>query len=286
MRHRTLRILMVRPVAHPPGGQVCSFLRPEGCGVYGQRPATCRHFPFGLVATPAGLRVTTEHRCPCRSLGPRPPLDPAVARASLVDAAGRLRPELTIGPRIHTHGRARVGFARYVDEIEKPRLASLLAGDLLTDISPFPKLDGATWADVAHLLRGYVDGSTGGEVAGFFGDVLLSMQGTVTRAKRARPWAWAFDRAAARGGPPETPQRVLGDWAADVLWSLAWTEHGPLDLALVDLATRLAVADEITGRLVASFDLRPDRAAAEAVMMAEVAGALPLWPSVLASILR
>lgn len=283
-RHRRLKLWMVQVSPHPHGGQACVFLRPHGCAVYDQRPATCRRFPFGLTATPAGLRVTTDHRCPCRTLGPRPPLDPAVARASLADAAGRLTPDGRAPARIPLSARSRVGFDRYLG-VEAPLLAALQASDDPLEAlgcEPFPPLDGARWRDVAHLLRGYVDGSSGGEALGWFGDVLLTMQGDGTRARRARPWAWSFDRAEARGAP-EPAARVLGDWAADVLWSLDWLDHGSFELARLELATRLAVATEISGRLAAA-GLRPDRAAAEAVMMAEMAGALPLWGSVMVSI--
>ena len=34
-----------------------------------QKPVGCKRFPYGLLNTPDGGRVTTEHRCPCRTLG-------------------------------------------------------------------------------------------------------------------------------------------------------------------------------------------------------------------------
>jgi hypothetical protein len=286
-RHRSLRILHLRTVPAPVGGHACVFLRPQGCAIHPRRPTTCRHFPFGLVATPPGLRVTTEHRCPCRTLGPRPPLDPALALASLSGTSGRLLPELRIGARVHVDGRRSLGFQRFTAEIEGPLLAALLAPtpDLAALGPAFPPLDGASWADVAHLLRGYAEeGSSGAEAVGSFADVLLVSRGTSTRARRGRPWAWAFDRAEARGGAPLLPSAVLGDWAADVLWSLAWTHHGSFAQGLSELSTRLAVASLIAAQLQEHLALRPDRAAAEAVMMAELVGALPLWDSVRASI--
>jgi hypothetical protein len=285
-RHRTLRILRIDTVPHPAGGRACTFLRPEGCSIHPQRPTTCRHFPFGLIATPLGLRITTEHRCPCRSLGPRPPLDVDLARGSLAGRTGKLRPDLRVGERVLVEGRW-IGFRRFAEEVERPLLASLLqpSPDLSLLGPPFPPLDGSSWTDVAHLLRGYAEeDSSGAEAIGWFADTLLILQGTNTRAKRGRPWAWSFDRAEARGGATESPEAVLGDWAADVLWSLIWTQHGSFARGLAELATRLAVADAVARRLQAQLGLRPDRAAAEAVMMAELAGALPLWDSVRASI--
>ncbi|MCS6899942.1 MAG: YkgJ family cysteine cluster protein [Myxococcales bacterium] len=286
-RHRTLRILYIDTVPHPVGGRVCAFLQPDGCAIHTQRPSTCRHFPFGLVATPLGLRVTTEHRCPCRSLGPRPALDIDLARSSLAGRFEQLRPNLRVGNRVLVEGRRCLSFHRFLTEVESPLLASLLepTPEFSRLGEPFPPLDGSTWIDVAHLLRGYAaEGSSGAEAIGWFADTLLLLQGASTRAKRGRPWAWSFDRAEARGGAVASPEAVLGDWAADVLWSMTWTQHGSFAQGLSELATRLVVADAVAKRLQAQLGLRPDRAAAEAVMMAELAGALPLWDSVRASI--
>jgi hypothetical protein len=285
-RHRTLRILHLDTVPHPAGGRACTFLRPDGCSIHPRRPATCRHFPFGLIATPLGLRITTEHRCPCRSLGPRPPLDLDLVRSSLARRSGKLRPELRVGARVLVGGRW-LGFRRFAEEVEQPLLTSLLhpSPDLSLLGEPFPPLDGSSWTDVAHLLRGYAaEGSSGAVAVGWFADTLLTLRGTSTRAQRGRPWSWAFDRAEARGGAAVSPEAVLGDWAADVLWSLIWTQHGSFTRGLAELATRLAVADAVARRLQEQLGLRPDRAAAEAAMTAELVGALPLWDSVRASI--
>ncbi|RYE94214.1 MAG: YkgJ family cysteine cluster protein [Myxococcales bacterium] len=283
--HDGLKISMTRVVPHAAGGQVCTFLGPDGggCGVYEVRPSTCRIFPFGLVETPAGMRVTTEHRCPCRSLGPRPPLDLGHARRALVDAAGRtLRPDGHAGATVVIEGRRRTPFARFVARHETPLLAALLAPEpdplAALGVAPLPPLAGLTWPDVAHLLRAHDDGSMGDEAIATFGDALLTLAGGSTRARRTRPWAWSFDRAEARG-EPTSAARVLGDWAADVLWSLGWSARGDWQLARLELATRVAVAEVITARLTGE-GLRPDRAAAEAVMMAELVGSLGLWESV------
>ena len=77
-------------------GGGCAQLLPGGrCGVHArfgaeQKPIGCKRFPYGLLNTPEGGRVTTEHRCPCRTLGERPPIDLADAERSLTDPAGRL----------------------------------------------------------------------------------------------------------------------------------------------------------------------------------------------------
>lgn len=286
-RHRTLHILHLSTVPFSQGGRVCVFFRGNGCAIHPQRPTTCRHFPLGLVATPLGLRVTTEHRCPCRSLGPRPPLSHDLVYQSLSGASGQLKPQLRVGSRVHIHDRRSLGFQRFCREIEDSLLASLLAPvpDFSVLGEPYPSLDGVQWRDIAHLLRGYADGeSSGAEAVGWFADTLLTLQGVNTKVERSRPWAWAFDRAESRGGESQSAADVLGDWAADVIWSLAWTERGSFRHGLAELATRWAVASEIAIRLQTKFALRADRAAAEAVMMAEMVGSLPLWESVCNSI--
>ena len=56
----------------------CVFLMADQrCSVHAQlgaeaKPDGCRRFPLGLAATPNGGRITTDHRCPCRTMGDRP----------------------------------------------------------------------------------------------------------------------------------------------------------------------------------------------------------------------
>ena len=63
----------------------CVFLMADRrCALHAEhgpeaKPDGCRRFPLGLVATPSGGRITTEHRCPCPTLGDRPPLDASAA---------------------------------------------------------------------------------------------------------------------------------------------------------------------------------------------------------------
>jgi len=71
----------------------CTFLDRSGrCEIHAHplRPRTCHRYPFLLVSTPEGGRIGTDHRCPCRSMGPRPLLRAADVEGALRDAAGRL----------------------------------------------------------------------------------------------------------------------------------------------------------------------------------------------------
>src|SRR5258708_5447875 len=74
------------PVLRTAAGR-CVFLEDDGCAIHrakgeGAKPSSCRGFPYRLIATPQGGRVVTEHRCPCRTLGDRPPIDRADAERS------------------------------------------------------------------------------------------------------------------------------------------------------------------------------------------------------------
>jgi Fe-S-cluster containining protein len=288
-RHGGLGLMVLRTTEQ----RRCVFLGASGCSVHATRgaafkPAICRRFPFGLVATPQGGRITTDHRCPCRSMGARPPIDLDDAARSLGDAGGRLRADLTAPATIPLWKRKRAACARYA-AIEAAIMARMAADDdplaalAAMGVAPLPELEEARWQDVAHLYRSHIDGTSCGEALAWFGDALLLLSGERLRSQRHRPWAPSFDRAEARAVEPEPAGRVLADWAQDVLWSLSWLEQGPLDRALVDVATRLRVAVDITERLAAA-GARPDRAAAEALLVVELAGELPLWASVVASI--
>jgi hypothetical protein len=94
----------------------CTFLAQDmRCEIHhlGIKPRSCARYPFLLAATPAGGRIGTDHRCPCRTMGERPPLRVEDAVASLIDRRGRLSADRRIEGRIAIEGRRRVSFARY-----------------------------------------------------------------------------------------------------------------------------------------------------------------------------
>lgn len=259
--------VVITPVS---GG--CAHLGDDGCRVHRAlgltgKPGVCRRFPYRLISTPRGRRVSTEHRCPCRTLGDRPPIDPADALASIESASGRLIADVTVEDS--------EDFRAY-EAREEEVLADVFAA---IDVPPFPALEDVTWVDVAHHYRGKLDGSACGDALAWFGDMVLSLHEQPLRQLRARPWKPAFDRAEARTAIVRPAESILADWIADELWGLEWTERGSFAHAQRDLATRLAVAREVIRRLVAT-GVREDRAAAEAVLIGEMAGAAPLFRSV------
>lgn len=149
--------------------------------------------------------------------------------------------------------------------------------------APMPRLDGLRWTDVAHLLRSRIDGSACGDALAWAGDALLGLLGEGRRPARRRPWSASFDRSQSCVSRERTGRAVVADWIADEIWSLEWTTRGSFAVALAELATRALVAEDVAATIERA-GARPDRAAAEAVLVAELTGASSLWRGIVAHI--
>jgi hypothetical protein len=273
------------PCMRPGQGGGCAQLDDAGrCGVHArfgaeQKPGGCRRFPYGLVNTSLGGRITTEHRCPCRTLGERPPLDLGDAEASLRDSSGRLTADEYAPQRMPlTHNR-RVAFARYA-ALEAPLLVRLERGEKAERVlaaTALPPLRERSWPIFAAELLDLNDNSRGGVALAWFSDALLALSAGHTPPPRTRPWRDAFERGAARQKSPASPERVINDWVADELWMMRWLAFGcAFDVARAELATRLSAVRWLTRRLRRQ-GVRADQAAAEAVMMAELTACSDAW---------
>ena len=267
----------------------CLFLGEGRCELHAAlgpeaKPDGCRRFPLGLTATPRGGRITTRHRCPCRTLGERPPVSPSAAEPALMSSAGRLEADQRIGARVAIQGRSRVAFDTY-ERLESSlfdRLALGEAPESVLDAEPFPKLRGRSWTRVAEEMLGECDEDTRFDAAlEWFAEAILARQRRGYRRRMEdRPWADAFDRAEARSPEPRAPSDMLGDWIADTLWSMQWVEEvGSLAQTRAELATRLAIAKDISARLVRR-GARADRATAEALMVVDSVGDSEWWHEV------
>jgi hypothetical protein len=283
VRHKDLQAPVFRTQPHGP----CVLRSSRGCELHARhgaeaKPVGCARFPFGLIATPEGGRVTTEHRCPCRTLGERPLLTEASSEASLLDGAGRLSPNGRAGPRLRLAPGKMVSFARF-RALEAPLLEALAAGReplQLLEAKPLGRLRGESYRRVAEEMRRERDGTGYGEVMLWFGNTLLALLDERPLELAPRPWSEAFDRAQARSSAPQPAAQVLGDWLADLLWSLDWVfVAGSFQAGRREAATLYAVAHAITKRLVRAR-VRPDRAAAEAVMIAEIGRQSEAWERV------
>ncbi|MCA9536176.1 MAG: YkgJ family cysteine cluster protein [Myxococcales bacterium] len=252
-----------------------------------QKPEGCRRFPIGLTATPYGGRVTTEHRCPCRTLGDRPPLEPAMAAPALCDDDGHLFEDRRVKRVRLTRKGKKVSFEQWL-EVERPLLAELQKGKAPWSVlpaQPFPRLKRKTWKEVAHELIEARDGTRYGTASAWFGDALLVLQEGARPRTPARPWAAAFDRAQARSTTQRLPRQVYADFIADAIWSLRFTEFASFDLACADWATRLAVARHCEKEIRAQ-GVSAERAAAEALTIIEVVGEAEAWRDVVSKNMR
>jgi hypothetical protein len=248
------------------------------------KPGPCMRFPFGLVATPRGGRITTDHRCSCRTLGERPPVTVDAALESLREGRTRTRADHRIETRIGIEAGKKVSFAAW-ERLEAALLADLAKGVPAREVlgvDPFPALADTNWQKLADSLR-VIENSTRIEAASaWFGDGIRAHLGQRS-PKRPRPWAEAFERAERRTTNPAPPGEILNDWVADEIWGMRWTEHGTFARARAELATRVFIAENVMGRLVRQ-KVRADVAAAEAVMMAEIVGSSDFWVRVIAEI--
>lgn len=276
-----------KPVDHH-----CIYLEDERCAIHAKsgpaaKPGGCRRFPYGLVRTPAGGRVTTEHRCPCRTLGDRPPVSLQDADNSLRDRAGRLDSDRDVPARIALARGKRVSFKAYV-EIESALIARLNAGERAESVlkaGALPRLAGGSWPSIAVEHIETRDATAGGEAFGWFGDALLHLTTGHTPPERPRPWHAGFDRALAGSRERPDPEAIFNDWIADEIWMFRWLPWGPFDVARAELATRLKVARCLQG-WIERHGVSAGQAAAEAVMICELAAEGSEWPAAVASIER
>lgn len=269
----------------------CVFWSEQGCAIHSQlgsdmKPSPCIQFPYALTATPVGGRISTQHRCTCRTLGPLPPVTADAARPCIVDANGELKPEHAVLDEVAWSATETVSFAEYAER-EAGLLAALVEGKNLATVlqaEPFPELEGLTWSAVADELLEFQGPSRAATASRWFAEAIGFLVDRRERTEKARPWADAFGRAAKRVVEPVSPNRVFGDWLADELWSMRWTHYGSLARARAEWATRLAIARRIAGWLDISTPLNDNVSAAEAVMIVDVIGTTDPWEKVQSAI--
>lgn len=278
---------MLKPVTD--GG--CYFLMEDlRCRVHAEhgpeaKPDGCRRFPLGLIATPDGGRVTTMHRCPCRTMGSRPDLTEDAVISSISDSKGKPTADDRVSKvKISRKGK-KISWDEW-KEIEAKLLSKLADGvapEKVLAMEPFPKLKKTSWEDQhEELVENARDGSAFGIAAGWFAEIMRSLAEPSYRARPpyVRPWAPAFDRAEKRDGHTRSADEVFADWISDEIWSMKWHDLGGWDVMRADLSTRLAIARAIVERLLAEHDLHPGRAAAEAVMVVELIGESEHWSAI------
>lgn len=265
----------------------CVFWSEQGCAIHAQvgpqlKPTPCIQFPYALTATPSGGRISTQHRCTCRTLGPLPPVRAEEAKACLVDSNGELKPEHAVFDEVFWSQDESLPFGEYTAR-EAGLIGALLEGtNLMTvlDAQPFPTLRGMSWSEVADEMHDFRGPTRAAFAARWFGDAIAFLVERRERTERGRPWADSFERAAERVVDPVSPNKVFGDWIADDIWSMRWTRFGSLTRARSELVTRLAIARRIAGWLDISTPKQDNISAAEAVMIVDVIGTTDAWEKV------
>lgn len=262
-------------------GGACVQLGERGCALHAAggpmaKPSTCRRFPFELVATPEGGRVSTMHRCPCRTMGDRSPIDLAEAEAALRGPGGRLSASRRVD-RVRLRGRRSVSFARY-RAVESALLARLAGDEPILDalgVAPLPALEGISYVDLAaHLMHPPEDTDATRAIAAA-GAMLAVLVGAAKAVKVARFGERGFDRAEARS-KAASPDAMLRDFVADAIWSLRWTDAMDFERSREELATRVVIAEGLATRW-ARAGTRRDRAMAEAITAVESMGVSAAW---------
>jgi hypothetical protein len=262
----------------------CVFWSEQGCAIHSQlgpemKPTPCIQFPYALTATPAGGRISTQHRCTCRTLGPLPLVSAEDARPNLLGSNGELKPEHAVLDEVAWSGTESLSFADYAAR-EAGLISALIEGKgLMTalEAQPFPTLEGVTWSAVVDELLEFRGPSRAAAAARWFGSAIGFLVDRREPTALDRPWADSFEQAGARVVDPVSPNRVFGDWLADEVWSMRWSRFGSLARARVELATRLAIARRIAGWLDISSPKQDNISAAEAVMIVDVIGTADIW---------
>jgi hypothetical protein len=268
----------------------CTFLQPNHlCGVHAKlgvqgKPATCRKFPFSLVATPEGRRVATSHRCSCRTMGDRAPLDPLKVEAEIRIEGEPLRVERSVLGRVPLGPGRSISFTNW-RAFEQAMLDDLAGGRdpaRVIGARPFPPLrKGESWRKVGAQFLEEDDDSAYEVARGWVGEAILHVVARRKFSDRERPWAHFFDGAERRSKKPRAVGEMLADWVSDLIWSFDWIDRGSFERARPELATRLAIVKAIGGH-IATLGVRPDRAMAEALMMIDAVGTSEHWDDAVA----
>lgn len=295
-----LRLVHDGIVAHDPRDDVhvlvmraesgtCIFLEENRCAVHEPlggllKPLACKQFPISLTATPAGGRITTEHKCPCRTLGERPALTVEDALPA-VTQRGKLAPVARVGTTVPVTYERSVPFAEYRAE-EAALMARVRAAASLDEVAQalgapaFPALRGGSWESLVAQL-GELSGNTRLEhVMRWLADAVVACtggaDGTSTRGSGAPPWRDAFERGLARSTEEQQPLAMLQDFVLDQVWAVHWIDEFPFQNFRAELATRVRLFQQLHTWLVAD-GLRPDQAAAEAILIVELGGSTDWW---------
>jgi Fe-S-cluster containining protein len=264
----------------------CPFLQEDNaCRVHAtlgpqSKPATCRLFPFYLVGTPTGVRVSTSHRCTCRSIGQRQALDPARALAELGMADRELPLAWSAPARIALDAGRDVSFVEWTAR-EARLLERLNAGVGLGGLLglSFPALRNDSWDRVAARFCQPTDATSFEQAKAWIGQAIRAHLDGTPLVERPRPWTRFLPRVAARMTANDHRDAILSDWLGDELWGLGWTRWGSFEQARMDFATRAVIVAALASTFAALGTPAP-LATAEAVLVVDAVVHSPHWDAV------
>jgi hypothetical protein len=262
----------------------CTFLSDEArCSIWALpiKPRTCDRYPYTLVSTPEGGRISTDHRCPCRSMGERASLDAEHVRAALLDGAGRLSVDRRVEDDVPFRDGARLRFSEW-RRIEEQIMARLTFGESpreVLGVQPFSMWKREHWLEFARTLAAHSPGARWVSALRWSAHAIFArLDSEHVWPELERPWLDVFDRAQARSPQIASEGAILSDWLLDQVWSLEWASSGDWTLATHDWGTRLAMAEALRARFV-QLGARADRAEAEALCVIEILGFTDAWTS-------
>ncbi len=268
----------------------CIFLEEGRCAVHEPlggllKPLACKQFPISMTATPEGGRITTEHKCPCRTLGERPLVTEESALPA-VTHRGKPQPVVHVGRKVPNKPGETISFAEYRRQ-EDALMARVGAAKSMEDVqhalSPviFPTIDGTTWEVLASEFD-ELDGRTRLEnVMRWMADAIAACtraegDPAFERKERPTPWRDAFERGIARTQTPQDPLAMFVDFVQDHIWAMHWVDEYAFAQFQTEMATRARLFRQLFEWLCED-GLRPDQAAAEAIMMVELGGTTGWW---------
>jgi hypothetical protein len=227
------------------------------------------------------VRVSTSHRCTCRSIGEREPLDVARVRAE-IGVTGRALSLAWSGPaRIAIDAEREVSFTDWATR-EARLLEKLNAGVGLAAFpgsAAFPSLRNDSWEKVAARFCHPSDATGFEQAKAWIGEAIRSHVNQTAIGERPRPWARFLPRVAARSTAADDRDAMLSDWLADELWGLGWTRWGNFEQARMDFSTRAVIVETLEAAFV-RLGTPPTLAMAEAILVVDAVVHSPHWDAV------
>ena len=207
-----------------------------------------------------------------------------------VTQRGKLAPVARVGRKVPIAAGETLPFAAYREQERAlmtavERAASVAEIRLALHPVSFPPLQKGSWPALARQLRGLSGQTRLEHVMRLLASAILAhcepeADGATRRPGAAPPpWRDAFERGTARSTAVQEPLTMLVDFVLDQIWAMHWIDEFPFANFRAELATRVQLFETVHAWLVAD-GLRPDQAAAEAILVIELGGGTDWWQDI------